>query len=530
MRKFYLFGFLLHFAFLGLAQSGQSLILPKPAKMMLSEGTFFMPVSSAIFAKGENATVQYLIESVKTRFGISLKRINKEQNASIVLVNTKEDKQSEGYTLQVSQSQITISAKGEAGLFYGVQSLLQLMRAGKNSDGIRITEQTIEDAPRFHWRAFMLDESRHFKGEAEVIRLLDVMAELKMNIFHWHLTDDQGWRIEIKKYPLLTRIGSKRNDTQVGGWGSEKRAGIPHEGFYTQKQIKRIVRYAKARHIKIVPEIEMPGHASAAIAAYPWLGSSDEKIEVPATFGKHYAVFNVIDPKVQTFLKDVVSEVIPLFETDVIHIGGDEVRFNQWEANPAIKKYKEDKGFTSFMDIQIEFTNEMSRFIAKKGASMMGWNEILGKNLHADDKIMFTDPSQKIASNVIVHFWKGDLKEMAQAAKDGYRLVNSYHALTYLDYDYSTIPLKKAYMYNPIPDGLPLEYVPNIYGIGCQMWSEWIPTVDGMNRQVYPRIAAYAEVGWSSGEKDYDSFLLRLRPIAQGWTERGISFPLEEIK
>ena len=278
------------------------------------------------------------------------------------------------------------------------------------------SEMCIRD--RFSWRSFMLDEARFFKGEEEVCRLLDVMAQLKMNVFHWHLTDDQGWRIEIKKYPLLTKIGSKRRDSQSGGFNSEIYIGEPHEGFYTQEQIKRILAYAKERHIKVVPEIEMPGHASAAIASYPWLGSSDEKIEVPVRFGKLYSVYNVIDPQVQTFLKEVVSEVLDLFQCDVIHVGGDEVRFNQWEANPMMVSYKKEKGFTSFMDIQIEFTNFMSRFIQEHGCSMMGWNEILGKNLHKDDHIAFADPSQKIASNVVVQFWKGELDEMRKAAEN----------------------------------------------------------------------------------------------------------------
>lgn len=222
------------------------------------------------------------------------------------------------------------------------------------------------------------------------------------------------------------------------------------------------------------------------------------------------------------FLQNIVAEAISLFNTDVIHIGGDEVRFNHWEGNPDIVRYKEKKGFSSYMDIQIEATNNMSRFIAGKKASMMGWNEILGKNLHADDKIAFSNPSQKIASNVIVHFWKGDLNEIRIAAQEGYRLVNSYHSYTYLDYSYQDVPLKKAYHFEPIPEGLPVELQKNIYGIGCQMWSEWIPLVSDMHRQIFPRIGAYAEVGWSCPEKNYDDFIRRLKMMNNLWTKRGI--------
>jgi hexosaminidase len=503
------------------ASAQQNVILPKPQSVEFTDGLFAFPTTWGIYQKNANATARYLSAALEDRFDMKTTSRWFRSSASVVLVNTRKDDSSEAYSLKVDGRTVRIEAASEKGLFYGVQSLLQLVRSA-NEGNKTIAAQLVNDQPRFHWRAFMLDESRYFKGEKEVLRLLDVMTELKMNIFHWHLTDDQGWRIEIKKYPLLTEIGSKRKDTQVGGWNSEKRSGEPHEGYYKQEEIRRIVAYAKERHIKVVPEIEMPGHASATIAAYPWLGSKDEIIEVPVTFGKHYPTYNVIDPRVKQFLKDVVTEVIELFDTDVVHIGGDEVRFDHWEQNPEIVAYKEKKGFTSFMDLQIEFTNEMSRFIADQGASMMGWNEILGKNLHADDNISFADPSQRIAQNVIVQFWKGDINEVVQAAKDGYRLVNSYHMYTYLDYGYNTIPLSKSYSFNPIPAGLPEQYHQNIYGLGCQMWSEWIPKVADMHRQIFPRIAAYAEVGWSDASRDYDDFVRRLKPVTQGWKAMGI--------
>jgi hexosaminidase len=518
-------------AIVSFAQENRNIVLPKPSKVSFTAGTCSLTSNSSVHIKEKNApeSTQYLIAEIKNRFGIETKAKASRNSLVINLNNTNSDRSSEAYNLEITTGSITINSDSEKGIFYGIQSLLQLIDYS-STNGTPIDCQIIDDKPRFGWRAFMLDESRHFKGEKEVIRLLDVMAELKMNIFHWHLTDDQGWRFESKKYPLLTTIGGKRKDTQVGGWNSTQRAGVPHEGFYTQEQIRRIVKYANDRHIKVVPEIEMPGHASAAIAAYPWLGSSDEKVEVPAHFGKHYPTYNVTDPKVMEFLQDITAEAIELFNTDVIHVGGDEVRFDHWEQNPQIRKYKEEKGFSSFMDIQIEAVNTMSRFIAGKGASMMGWNEILGKNLHNDDNISFSDPSQKIASNVIVQFWKGDLGEMASAAKEGYRLVNSYHASTYLDYDYKSIPLMKAYMFNPIPEGLPNEFQKNIYGSGCQMWSEWIPTVELMHRQIFPRIGAYAEVGWSAQEKDFEDFARRLKITNSRWEKMGIKgFPIEEL-
>ncbi len=514
------------FSFLPLmlcAQTKVTPILPLPEHIEYQEETYLFPQELRVYIGQATPTFRYMKTELETRFGIRVKQVQQQEAADFILLNTSRNSQSEAYILTIKSTNIEIQADSETGLFYALQSLFQLMEAATGQESpIQISAQRITDAPRFGWRSFMLDEARFFKGEAEVLRLLDMMAQLKMNVFHWHLTNDQGWRIEIKKYPLLTEIGSKRKDSQSGGFNSTTFIGEPHEGFYTQDQIRRIVAYTKERHIKVVPEIEMPGHASAAIASYPWLGSSDEEIEVPTRFGKLYSVYNVIDPRVQAFLKDVVSEVIDLFQCDVIHIGGDEVRFNQWEENPVIAAYKKKKGFTSFMDVQIEFTNYMSRFIQERGCSMMGWNEILGKNLHKDDNITFADPSQKIASNVVVQFWKGDLNEMKKAAESGYRLVNSFHSYTYLDYSYEDIPLRKAYEFEPIPQGLPLKYKKNIIGIGAQMWGEFIPTVERMNEQLYPRIAALAEVAWSNRKSNYDDFLSRLVLVKERWKSLGI--------
>ncbi len=504
------------------ANANLSVIVPKPKQINYNKGFFELPKNFTHFSNQNSEVSSYFADELKSRFGIELKTAKSKKSATIVFEITQNNPRSEAYTLEIGKN-IVIKADSDKGLFYGVQSLLQLIRAAQKGDN-KIVSQRVEDSPRFSWRAFMLDEARYFKGEKEVYRILDAMAELKLNTFHWHLTDDQGWRVESKKYPLLTQVGGKRADTQVGGWNSEKRAGEPHEGFYTQEQIKQIVRYAKERQIQIVPEIEMPGHATAAVAAYPFVGSSGKGAEVAVVFGKLYDVFNVTEPKVMDFLKDIVSEMLELFECEVIHVGGDEVRFDQWEQNPKIAAYKEQKGFTSFMDIQIEATNKMSQFIAQKGKSMMGWNEILGKNLHADDNISFSDPSQKIASNVIVHFWKGDLKEMASAAKDGYKMVNSYHLFTYLDYSYKTISLEKSYSFDPVPEGLEKEFHSNVIGSGCQMWSEWIPKVSDMHRQIFPRIAAYAEVGWTELEnKDFEDFNSRLGAIVENWKKMGIA-------
>lgn len=513
--------FMLLFAAGTLASFAKSPILPTPNSVVEQAGEFKIDTKQITVNCNDKTLDKYIKEEFLKRSDLKVKN-SKTAQLTIQVSDSKSD--DESYTLEINPKGITINAKGYSGAFYGVQSLMQLIRDGQANGVVTLQAQKIEDAPRFGWRSFLMDDARHYKGVAEVKRFIDAMSEMKMNVLHWHLTDDSGWRIEIKKYPLLTEIGSYRKDTEAGTWGSGKTQGKPHSGFYTQAQVKDIVAYAKERAIKVVPEIEMPGHASAAIAAYPWLGSSDDKIEVPITFGKLVSVFNLIDPKVDQFLKDVVSEVIDLFGTGIVHIGGDEVKFTQWENNPEIVKYKNDKGFSSFMDIQIEYTNKMSHFIESKGAVMMGWNEILGKKLH-EGEISFEDPSQKVAPNVIVQFWKGDIKELVDAAKGGYQLVNSLHTDTYIDYSYKSIPLTKSYAFDPIPEGLPKEFHKNIIGSGCQGWSEWIPDSKTLHKQVFPRIAAYAEVGWTNKEnKNYDDFLVRLEPIKKSWTQAGIEY------
>ncbi|MFI3314662.1 MAG: beta-N-acetylhexosaminidase [Rikenellaceae bacterium] len=494
-------------------------IIPKPNSTTVGEGVLTIKNGVQITSTASSEVTEYTKNALSDKFSLSTtqgKIINLNIDTTSII-------NPEGYILEVTSKGININGSTSQGVFYGVQSLIQLMEAGKVEGAIKIQNMRIEDAPRFAWRSYMLDEARHFFGEENIYRIIDVMAELKLNVLHWHLTDDAGWRIEIKQYPLLTEIGSKRADTEIGTWGSNKTAGKPHSGYYTQEQIKSIVKYAKERNIKIIPEIEMPGHASASVAAYPWLSTKNEKIEVPVKFGKHYYTYDVIDTKVQEFLKNVIDEVIELFDTDVIHIGGDEVRFDHWEADAGMRAHKRKNGYSSYMDIQIEFTNMMSRYIESKECSMMGWNEILGTNLHADDNISFSETSTKIAPNVVVQFWKGDINELTKAAEQGYRLVNSYHSFTYLDYSYGNIPLAKAYSFDPIPDNLDEKYHKNIVGFGCQMWTEWVPDVDVLNRQTFPRIAAYAEVGWSEKEvKDFDNFTSRMPALVERWKEKGI--------
>lgn len=494
-------------------------IIPYPNQIAIGEGC--VDLSRGYKVHGKTVHSEYLAKALAKQGILAGKA------ARIVFEPAAEPNNlgMEGYRLTAKNKTITISANGDKGHFYGIQSLLQLV------NGTTVAAVEIEDVPAFGWRAYMLDESRYFHGETFVKQVLDQMAMLKMNTFHWHLTDDAGWRVEIKKYPLLTEVGGKRADSEIGTWKSGKTAGEPHEGFYTQEQIKAIVRYAEERNITIVPEFEMPGHSSAAIAAYTWLGTAGKDIDVPVKFGRHYDNYDITNPEVEQFIKDVLNELFELFPSNVIHIGGDEVGYKVWEEAEHVQDYMKENGIGTPADLQIAFTNRISQYIESKGRRMMGWNEIMGINIHKgfEEKKHDKEAETELAKNVVVHFWKGDVKLITDAAQKGYSIVNSLHSYTYLDYAYDNINLEKAYRFNPIPYGLEEQYHKNIFGLGCQMWSEWTPTSKDVERQTYPRIAAYAETGWTKKDnKDYERFRKTLDNFTQMWDGLNIGYgPLD---
>ncbi|SHM64094.1 hexosaminidase [Chitinophaga jiangningensis] len=496
-------------------------IIPMPAEVK-ENGTIFTLSPSTTISGNSPAEAAYLQAALEQTTGLHLPTNGKGQTNNIRLeVNSKLLTQlgQEGYTLHSDAKGVLIRAATAGGVFYGVQSMRQLVATNGNVH--TITGVDITDKPRFGWRSFMLDEARHFQGTAAVKQLLEEMSVLKMNTFHWHLTDDQGWRIEIKKYPLLAQVGSHRDSSQTA-FNSKVYRVVKHEGFYTQEQIRDIIQYAAARHITIVPEIEMPGHASAAIAAYPWLGTRHEQIAVPAQFGVHYNVFNVTDPKVITFLQDVLQEVMGLFPSRVIHIGGDEVKYDQWKADSGVVRYMRAHQLNSPADLQIAFTNSISNFLAGRNRRMMGWNEIMGIKLHEYNDAKDVAGKEKLAPGTIVQFWKGDLSLIRDAVSKGYDVVNSYHSFTYLDYDFK---LDKAYSFDPVPNGLESQYENKILGSGCQMWGEFLPDVKTMTSRVFPRLAAYAEAGWTStGNKDYERFKKGLPFFYERWEKAGIIF------
>ena len=519
-------------------QSQSINIIPNPQEVSIGKGTFTvnqqLNIVSSIASYSTASILQTNIENIA---GYQIEIVESEKSGTEVIQFKLNEKLAiEAYELIVSNTGIQIIASNSAGWFYGVQSLLQLFPelpdSTENVSSIEVPVVTIKDDPRFSWRAFMLDEARYFKGMDQVKMLLDEMAFLKMNVFHWHLVDDQGWRIEIKKYPLLTQIGSKRISTQVGAlkWESPIQSAEPHEGFYTQEEIKEIIKYANERHITIVPEIEMPGHSSAAIAAYPWLGTAKNEIEVPTIFGVSTDVYDVSDPKVYQFLTDVLDEVIDLFPSKVIHIGGDEVKYDRWKSSKSVQDYMKKKGLKTPAELQVYFTNNISQYLLSKDRRMMGWNEIMGHNIHGYQNEADSKSDQELAKGTVVHFWRGDLELLTLAAKNGYEIVNSIHTSTYLDYDYNKTPLSKAYDFDPIPEKLDPKYHDKVLGTGCQMWGEWIPTNGQMHFQVFPRIAAYAEVGWTEKKnKNFDTFKTSLTKLQKRWKQKGIYYAPDSV-
>lgn len=507
---------LLFFLIIGCNQSNdisvdpETHLLPYPNQIFLQENTINL---------GEGLNVSDGIYSSYLKEQLLLNNIPNDKGVKVIFEKSKLDTLGdEGYRLIAKNNKISILSNTKAGIFYGIQTLIQLAKLGV------VQELEIIDKPQFKWRAYMLDEGRYFQGKEVVKTILNEMAHLKMNVFHWHLTDDAGWRIEIKKYPLLTQIGSKRDSTQINyqgkKWGSEVFDGVPHEGFYTQDDIKEIVAYAENLNITIVPEIAMPGHASAAIASYPFLGSSTQPIKVPERFGVGEVIFNPASPKTITFIQDVLKEVSDLFPGDIMHIGGDEAKYDLWKTNEDVKALMKKNQLENYSDVQVHFTNNISDYInSVLGKRMMGWNEIMGNNLHNwgnnDD-----NATTKLSKNAIIHFWKGGLENLKIAIDAGHDLVNSDHNYTYLDYTYEQIDLNKAYSFNPIPDGFTKEEAEQILGLGTQMWGEWTPTEKEVYSQTFPRIAAYAETGWTlTNNKNYKRFKAALIALFKKWEE-----------
>lgn len=534
MRK--TFTSLISFVALTAFATGQDEIIPRPVDISYQDGAPFSFNSGATISDqtGDSAyagRIKQLQQILQNGTGKPVK-INGQSSNTIVIKKDAalKDKGEEAYSITSGDGTLTIAVTDPKGVFYAAQSIGQILgpaffsdkKAGQgNNWNLGKKPFRIVDYPRFSWRAVMIDEARHFFGAETIKQVIDQMAQLKMNTLHWHLTNDAGWRIEIKKYPKLTQIGSKRKNSEIGTWGSGKYSGEPHSGFYTQDQIKEIIKYAAQRNITIVPEVCMPGHASAAAAAYPELSLKPLK-EVPATFVTNTA-FDPTNENTYKFLSDVLDEVIALFPSKVIHIGGDEVRYKeQWEGQPKIEQFMKEKKLSSLGDVHMYFTNRISEMVAKKGRRIMGWNEIFGNDVNNDGGGEVTG---KLDPNAIIHFWKGGAQLAKNAIKAGHEVVNSTNGYTYLDYGYGSISLGKAYSFEPVFEGLEEEYHSNVKGLGCQMWTEWVSNVEKMQYQLFPRVCALAEVGWSQKDRrDFTNFKKRMTDYEKVLDNQGIGY------
>jgi hexosaminidase len=487
-------------------------IIPFPQNQEKSQGNFELSENTHLFFGNLPKTrIDFLIKYFE-EFGLfqkstSLISTSSDENCvEFILDSSLQNLNSEGYYLEITIKKISIKSPSEKGIFYAIQTLRQILfKLSQDSQSssqklpskhFSIECGKIEDSPRFSWRGYMLDEGRHFHGKDTVKRMLDIMALLKFNTLHWHLTEDQGWRIEIKKYPKLTEIGSKRTNTQINGYISHKKSNQPHSGFYTQADIKEIVQYAADRYITIIPEIDMPGHAQAALAAYPELSCTGGPFEVSTHFGIHKEVYCPGKEAVFDFLQHVIDEIMLLFPSKIVHIGGDEVPKARWNDCPDCQKRMKNEKISNAHNLQVYFTNRIARYIQEKGWHVIGWNEILGESL---------------SSHVMCQFWKGKHQTKLENLRNGRKMVMSDFPYVYLDHWYNFTSLSKAYRYEPIPSDLESQYWSNILGIEACMWTEFVPTRRRLEWQTFPRLIAFAEVGWSQKKsKNFISFKERL--------------------
>ncbi len=446
----------------------------------------------------------------KLPFKIIFNYETKERNNIIVLkiVNNEKQLKHESYSLIVSQDRIEIVASTPNGVFYGIQTMRQLIPleaiGGKNINlEFSIPCVVIEDYPRFKWRGFMLDVGRHFFTKSEVKKVLDLMAFLKLNKFHFHLTEDQGWRVEIKKYPLLTEIGSKREGTiaSQGSFRSNRKNkvpldGVPVSGYYTQQDLIELIQYATERFITIIPELDFPGHTTAALAAYPELSCTGGPFKVSTRFGIHKEVLCIGKEKVFEFTQNVLNEIIEIFPSNIIHIGGDEAPTKRWKKCLDCQARIKDEELGSVENLQVYFTNRIADYLESKGRQIIGWNEIL---------------NEKLNENAICHYWTMNLKQVLEHVRLGRKVVMSEMSAVYLNYPYNIIPLERAYNYEPIPNELEAKYHKRILGIEACLWTEFVKNKKTLEWQAFPRLIAIAETGWTpKNKKNFKSFQKRL--------------------
>lgn len=506
-------------------------LVPLPAKLELGEGVFTLTARTRLLAgPGADKAAAFLADALRPATGYRLLVSEDGAGAPQAILLTTEGADAglgrEGYALNVTPERVIIRAPSAAGLFYGVQTLCQLLPpaiyspklvagAAWTMPAVRVTDQ-----PRFAWRGLHLDVCRHYMPVASVKKYIDLLALHKMNTFHWHLTDDQGWRIEIKKYPRLTEVGSRRDESPMPG-NRNKGDGKPYGPFfYTQVEVREIVAYAAERHVTVVPEIEMPGHALGALVAYPDLSCTGGPFKVRTRWGVEEDVFCAGNDKTLTFVEDVLTEVLDLFPSSFIHVGGDECPKSRWEKCPKCQARMKAEGLKNPHELQSWFIRRMDRFLTDKGRRLIGWDEILEGGL---------------APGAAVMSWRGINGGIA-AAKAGHDVVMSPTSHCYFDFYQSKqpgepeaiggfLPLRTVYDYEPVPAALPPEQHKHVLGAQGNLWTEYIATPEHLEYMAYPRGAALAEGVWTPAAlKNYEAFTTRLETHLQRLDALGVNY------
>lgn len=536
-------------------QAQEISIIPKPAEMQIEEGEFsFNGKVVLCYPKikdgGIDAVVDNFVREIKKTTGVKLvkdrlkdglflglhvEESTKNGDAHIVLY-VDEYMLKEAYRLSVTPKRIDIAASTPAGFFYAFQTLKQLMprnvMAGVPDDSVeewRVPCVFIVDEPRFSWRGFMLDEGRHFYGKEEIKKIIDVMAAYKMNRFHWHLTEDQGWRIEIKKYPKLTEVGAWR-DSKVCAWGDVKPDGIRYGGYYTHEDIKEVVEYAKERFVEIIPEVDIPGHSQAAVASYPEFLACDpeNKHDVWLWQGVSSDVINVANPLAVQFAKDVIDELTELFPFGYIHLGGDECPTYKWERNASCQALLGEIGSTNYRDLQIHFYKQLLDHVAQKPADkqrkLVFWNEVLHGN---------TEP---LGKDISIMAWIGADGAAKDAAMRGMNTILSPQIPYYINrrqsklatepmsQGYGDETVERVYNYKPM-NNIPEELQSKYLGVQANFWTEWVVEPSVVEYLMLPRLAAVAEAGWTPAElRNYDDFIKRLQGEAKYYQLKGVDY------
>ncbi len=513
----------------GQKAQGDYAVIPLPQEVAVQGSAPFLlkPSTPITYQEGDaemEQTARFLASYIKEVTGYEPKVTAGDAGKGIHLSIASDIQNKEGYRLLVSENGVEIAGASNAGIFYGVQTLRKSIPAAADGMQVELPAVSINDYPRFPYRGMHLDVSRHFFPTDSVKKFIDILALHNMNRFHWHLTDDQGWRIEIKKYPELTQIGSKRKETVIGR-NSGKYDGQPYDGFYTQDEIRDVIAYAKERFITIIPEIDLPGHQLAALATYPELGCTGGPYEVWTQWGVSDDVICAGNEKSMQFLEDVLAEVIDLFPSEYIHIGGDECPKVRWQKCPKCQArikaegIKGDSKHSAEEYLQSYVISRMEKFVESKGRHIIGWDEILEGGL---------------APNATVMSWRG-VGGGIEAAKQQHNVIMTPNSYLYFDYYQSTdtehdplaiggyLPLERVYSFEPT-DGIPEEYRKYVIGAQANLWTEYIPTFSQVEYMIMPRMDALADVQWSNAPKDYKAFLSRLVRMTKLYDRLGYNY------